>query len=154
MFILFKSLSQFIFEFIHLISSGGPCYVVDRYLRIFGHQRVFVFLLRHQLFQLGEALLEFLFGGRILAHCANQLDGVQSSLVTVIVEQLDDLIELVQIVNLHFSLLLLGEGGQRSGRSGPHLGNFVRKHDAKRFDGSSFDGLFLSQRVVGNRSNV
>lgn len=73
------------------------------------HQGLCVLVLRVHVFELTQALLEFFAGWGILSNCCNQLNIVQTSLLVKVEEQLNDLVELVQVVDLNFALLQLGQ---------------------------------------------
>ena len=134
--------------------SRGPCYIVDRNLCISWHKWILFLLLGDQFLELREALLELLFGWWILSNGADELHGVKSCLVTLVIEQSDNFVQFVEVVNLNLSLFLLSEGSKSSGRSSPNIRDLVSEHLGERWDWIGIDGLLLSERVVTNRAQV
>lgn len=82
---------------------------------IFRDQWVVLLFLENQFLKLREALLELLFGWRILSDGVDQLNSVQSGLIALIVKESNDFVQFVQVINLNLALLLLSEGGESSG---------------------------------------
>ena len=83
-----KLLKSFIFYFI----SWLPSYDINCLLGIFGDQWIVFFLLCNQFLKLWEALLELLFGWRVLTDGTDQLHGVQSGLIALVIEEGDDFV--------------------------------------------------------------
>jgi hypothetical protein len=81
---------------------------------VLAHQGLCVLVLSVHIFELAQALLEFFAGRGVLCNSCNQLHIVQASLLVKVEEQLNDLVQLVQVVDLNFALLQLGQGGERS----------------------------------------
>ena len=52
----------------------------------------------------------------------------------MIIEKIDDLIELVEVVDLHLAFFVLSEGGESTCGSGSHIGDLVSEHVAKRWN--------------------
>ena len=134
--------------------SRGPCYIVDRNLCVSWHKWILFLLLGDQFLELREALLELFFGRWILSNTANELNSVQSCLIAVVVEKLDDLIKFVKVVDLDLALLLLGEGSQSSGRRSSHQRDLICEHDTKGLDGPSLDRLLLSEGIVRDWADI
>lgn len=75
-----------------------------------------------------------MFGWRVLAHSTDQLHGVETGLITLVVEKGNDLVQLVQVINLNLSLFLLGEGSKSSGGGSPNVGDRVCEHPTQRWN--------------------
>ena len=98
------------------------------------HQRLRLLHLHSHLCQSVETLLELLSGWWILGDCGHQLDCVKSCLLVEIVEQLNDLVEHIQVVDLNFTFLELGKGGQSSHCGGSDFIDIITQHLAKRWN--------------------
>lgn len=107
-----------------------------------------------QLLQLRQALLELLFGWRVLADVADELDGVEAGLGVGVVEQLDDLVELIQVKYLHLALLILCQRAECAGSRSAHAVDFVGEHFAEWLDGTGFNSLLLPNSIVADGSQV
>ena len=107
-------------------------------------QGVVFFLDLDHVLELGEALLELFLGWGVLTHVADQLHGVQAGLVVLVVQQRDDLVQLVEVIDLHLALLVLSKRCQSSCRGSSHFRNRICQHHGKWRDRVFFDGLLLS----------
>ena len=137
-----------------LIFSWHPSNHINGLLRISWHQWMAILFLLLNLLQLWKTLLELLFGWWILSTIANQLNCVQSGLLVEVAKELYNFVKFIEIVNLNFSFFVLSERIESSSGCGSYFGYFVRKHDAKWRNGHGIDGLFLSDLVVTNGSQI
>ena len=104
-----------------------------------GYKRLRLRHLGGHLSELLERLLELFAGGWVFSTGGNQLDGVESSLLIKVIQQLNDLVELVEVVDLNLTFLELGERGEGAYCAGSDLEDLIGEHVAERRNRLSVD---------------
>lgn len=119
-----------------------------------GEHRIGLFLIEDHVLESRQALLELGLSGRVLCDGIDQLHRVEFRLLGWIFQQHDDLIQLVQIVDLHLSLLHLSQRGQGTSGGRTHRADFVSQHLTKRLDAASLDAVVLANSLVADGTQV
>lgn len=111
--------------------SRKPSYNINSLLGILGDQWCIVLFFLDQFFQFWQAFLKLFLSWWIFSDVADKLNGVDSGLFTLVIKQLDDLVQFVKIVDLNFALLVLGQGGEGSGGGCSDVCHAVGEHLAE-----------------------